>query len=79
MTIIASAWWLYSDPYDELADVGNDELAAVGDDETFREKQQDEHDHYDYNCANYQYHDEIDMTGNATTELNIQHGHSEEQ
>ena len=63
--------WLHSDHYYELAAVGDNDLAAAD--------IQEQHDFYNYNRANYQYHDEIDMTGNATTELNIQHGHSEEQ
>lgn len=41
---------------------------------------QEQKEFYLYNRANYQYHDEIDMTGqNTTDELNIQHGHAKDQ
>jgi len=52
--------------------------AKYGDNDLAAADIQEQEDFYNYNRANYQYHDEIDMTGNATTELNIQHGHSEE-
>jgi len=35
-------------------------------------------DFYEYNRTNYLYHDDIDMTGNNTEDLNVQHGSTPE-